>query len=61
MIRVKCIKGYFDTKLSRHVDINEEFNVDENRAKPVVTTTSTSITINITVTDGWGGITISKM
>ena len=36
MIRVKCIKGYFDTKLNRHVDVNEEFDVDENRAKQLV-------------------------
>lgn len=27
----------------------------------IVTATSTSITIKITVTDGWGGITVSKM
>ena len=30
MIKVKCILGYFDTKLNRHVDIDEEFEVVDN-------------------------------
>lgn len=36
MIKVKCILGYFDTKLNRHVDIGEEFDVTEDRAKQLV-------------------------
>ena len=36
MITVKCVLGYFDTKLNRHVDINEEFEVDEARADQLV-------------------------
>lgn len=33
MAKVKCILGYYDTKLERHVDVNEEFEVAEDRAK----------------------------
>lgn len=36
MFKVKCVLGYFDTKLNRHVDINEEFEVDEARADQLV-------------------------
>lgn len=36
MFKVKCVLGYFDTKLNRHVDINEEFEVDEARANQLV-------------------------
>ena len=36
MLNVKCIKGYFDTKLNRHVDAGEEFEVTEDRAKKLL-------------------------
>jgi len=36
MIGVKCVKGYFDTKLNRHVSVNEELEVTEDRAKQLV-------------------------
>lgn len=36
MINVKCVLGYHDTKLNRHVDIGEEFEVTEDRAKQLV-------------------------
>ncbi len=36
MITVKCVKGYFDTQLNRHVDVNEEFEVTEERAKRLI-------------------------
>jgi len=47
MVKVKCILGYFDTKLNRSVAIGEELVVDEARAtqllraKVVVTTPTT--------------------
>ena len=36
MARVKCILGYYDTKLNRHVNVDEEFNVAEDRAKQLI-------------------------
>ncbi len=36
MVKVKCILGYFDTKLKRTVKIDEEFEVTEDRAKQLV-------------------------
>ena len=36
MTKVKCILGYFDTQFNRHVDIEEEFEVTEDRAKQLV-------------------------
>ena len=36
MIKVKCILGYYDTKLNRSVIAGEEFEVDEDRAKKLV-------------------------
>lgn len=36
MIKVKCVLGYHDTKLNRHVNINEEFEVTEDRANQLV-------------------------
>ena len=36
MTKVKCILGYYDTKLERHVDVHEEFDVTEDRAKQLV-------------------------
>lgn len=33
MTKVKCIKNYYDTKLNRHVNVNEEFEVTDDRAK----------------------------
>ena len=36
MTKVKCILGYFDTKLNRSVAIGEELDVAEDRAKQLV-------------------------
>ena len=36
MSKVKCIKCYFDTKLNRHVNVNEEFEVTDDRAKQLI-------------------------
>lgn len=36
MVRVKCILGYYDTKLNKSVAIGEEFEVTEDRAKQLV-------------------------
>ena len=36
MITVKCVLGYFDTKLNKSVAIGEEFEVDDARAKQLV-------------------------
>ena len=36
MTKVKCILGYFDTKLNRHVAVGEEFEVTEDRAAQLV-------------------------
>lgn len=36
MVKVKCIKGYYDTKQNRHVSVDEEFSVSEDRAKQLV-------------------------
>ena len=36
MFKVKCVLGYFDTKLNRSVAIGEEIEVDEARANQLV-------------------------
>lgn len=36
MVKVKCILGYYDTKFKRSVAIDEEFEVDEDRAKQLI-------------------------
>lgn len=36
MVKVKCILGYYDTKLNRNVAIDEELEVTEERAKQLV-------------------------
>ena len=36
MTKVKCVKGYYDTKLNRHVEVNELFSVDDERATQLV-------------------------
>ena len=36
MIRVKCIKGYYDTKLNRSVAEGEEFEITDDRANQLV-------------------------
>ena len=36
MVKVKCILGYFDTKLNKSVAIGEEYEVAEERAKQLV-------------------------
>ena len=33
MVNVKCILGYYDTRLERHVNIDEVLEVDADRAK----------------------------
>lgn len=36
MIKVKCVLGYYDTKLSKSVPVGEEFEVSEERAKQLI-------------------------
>lgn len=36
MVKVKCVLGYFDTKLNRSVAIGEELEVADERAKQLV-------------------------
>lgn len=36
MTRVKCILGYFDTKLNKSVAIGEELDVTDDRAKQLI-------------------------
>ena len=36
MVKVKCILKYYDTKLNKSVDIGEEFDVTDDRAKQLV-------------------------
>ena len=36
MTKVKCILGYFDTKLNKSVAIGEELNVTEERANQLI-------------------------
>ena len=36
MVKVKCILNYYDTKLNKSVDIGEEFDVTDDRAKQLV-------------------------
>ena len=36
MTGVKCILGYYDTKLNRSVAIGEEFEVEDDRARQLV-------------------------
>lgn len=36
MSMVKCVLGYFDTKLNRHVDIDEEIEVTDERAAQLI-------------------------
>ncbi len=36
MVRVKCILGYYDTKLNKSVAIGEELDVTDDRAKQLV-------------------------
>lgn len=33
MVKVKCILGYYDTRLERHVNTDEVLEVDADRAK----------------------------
>lgn len=33
MVNVKCILNYYDTKLNRTVEVGEEFEVTDDRAK----------------------------
>ena len=33
MLNVKCILNYYDTKINRTVEVGEEFEVTEDRAK----------------------------
>lgn len=36
MSKVKCILGYYDTKLNRSVTIGEELEVDDTRANQLI-------------------------
>ena len=36
MVKVKCILGYYDTKLNRSVAIDEEIEVDDDRANQLI-------------------------
>jgi hypothetical protein len=36
MTKVKCILGYYDTKLNKSVAIGEEFEVADDRAKQLI-------------------------
>lgn len=36
MVRVKCVKCYYDTKLNKRVVIDDEFEVTEERADQLV-------------------------
>ncbi|MBQ9700070.1 MAG: hypothetical protein IJV71_05545 [Lachnospiraceae bacterium] len=36
MVKVRCVLGYYDTKLARSVAVGEEFEVDEARAKQLI-------------------------
>ena len=36
MTKVKCVLGYFDTKLNKSVAIGEEFDVADDRANQLV-------------------------
>ena len=36
MVKVRCILGYYDTKLSKSVPVGEEFEVSEERAKQLI-------------------------
>lgn len=36
MTGVKCILGYYDTKLNRSVAVGEEFEVDDDRATQLI-------------------------
>lgn len=36
MVKVKCILGYYDTKINRGVAIGEELEVDDTRASQLI-------------------------
>lgn len=36
MVKVKCVLGYYDTKLDRYVKAGEEFEAAEDRAKQLI-------------------------
>ena len=48
MIKVKCVLGYFDTKLNRSVAIDEEIEVTDDRAKQLVKAKVAEITTTTT-------------
>ena len=50
MIKVKCVLGYFDTKLNKSVAIGEEFEVDDDRANQLVKAKVAEITTTTTTT-----------
>lgn len=36
MVKVKCILGYYDTKLEKEIEVGKEFSVTEERAKQLI-------------------------
>lgn len=46
-MKVKCILGYHDTKLNRHVAIDEELEVSEERAKQLI---KAKVAVEVTTT-----------
>ena len=48
MVKVKCVLGYFDTKLNKSVAIGEELEVIEERAKQLVKANVCEVTTTTT-------------
>lgn len=51
MSKVKCVKCYFDTKLNRQVNVNEEFEVTDDRAKQLTKAKVAELTTTTTTTE----------
>ena len=50
MVTVKCILPYYDTKFNRHVELGEEFKVDDDRAEKLVKARVASVITTTTPT-----------
>ena len=48
MTKVKCILGYFDTKLNRYVAIDEEIEVTDERADQLIKAKVAEVTTTTT-------------
>lgn len=48
MTKVKCILGYFDTKLNRYVAIDEEIEVTDERANQLIKAKVAEVTTTTT-------------